>query len=384
MLDHLKVEANMLDHLKVEANMLDHLKVEANREQMLNHHKSEKEIKTEESNEKKKKHIRYPKGEGFDSNTGTKIDSNSTHRCTLTTSTQHNGLTEPSPPLGRSRLLTSRYQLDQSRGIDQIGFNSDWSRHQCLKAHQSPKVDKTSRWKQSLGKELANPDADLLTQTSGMHGVIWLQIRDRLGFQLRLAARLPSKDLSSVGDGRSLASLTWLRQGHPAPLGGIQRLGALGHGGTRSFNKVSLSIEEVQDQDLGSWKLLKVIAQYSRRTLLDKNLNVWPSLVHHCRPSKAIVMESGFSGTSEFLTFRDHVKFVSVETESNQSLPRASQHSTLDACKTTKNSLITLSVLSWDFWAPLNPFASGQLNWIQDPLRVGLPKPNQEGRLGVD
>ncbi|RDX61882.1 hypothetical protein CR513_59845, partial [Mucuna pruriens] len=35
------------------------------------------------------------------------------------------------------------------------------------------------------------------------------------------------------------------------------------HGGTRSFNKVSLSIEVVQDQDLGSWKLSEVIPQYS-------------------------------------------------------------------------------------------------------------------------
>ncbi|RDX62026.1 hypothetical protein CR513_59686, partial [Mucuna pruriens] len=61
------------------------------------------------------------------------------------------------------------------------------------------------------------------------------------------------------------------------------------HGGTRSFNKVSLSIEEVQDQDLESWKLSDVITRYSQRTLVDENLNVWPSLVHYCRPSKAIV-----------------------------------------------------------------------------------------------
>ncbi|RDX93949.1 hypothetical protein CR513_23723, partial [Mucuna pruriens] len=56
------------------------------------------------------------------------------------------------------------------------------------------------------------------------------------------------------------------------------------------------------DQDLESWKLSKVIARYNRRTLLDGNLNVWPSLVHHCRPFKAIVMEGRFSGTFEFLT----------------------------------------------------------------------------------
>ncbi|RDY02532.1 hypothetical protein CR513_14003, partial [Mucuna pruriens] len=54
-------------------------------------------------------------------------------------------------------------------------------------------------------------------------------------------------------------------------------------------NKVSLSIEEVQDKDLGSWKLSEVIARYSRHTPMDGNLNVWPTLVHHCRPSKAIV-----------------------------------------------------------------------------------------------
>ncbi|RDX82735.1 hypothetical protein CR513_36436, partial [Mucuna pruriens] len=45
------------------------------------------------------------------------------------------------------------------------------------------------------------------------------------------------------------------------------------------------------DQDLGSGKLLEVIARYSRHTPVDGNLNIWPSLVHHCRPSKAIVVE---------------------------------------------------------------------------------------------
>ncbi|RDX61155.1 hypothetical protein CR513_60639, partial [Mucuna pruriens] len=68
------------------------------------------------------------------------------------------------------------------------------------------------------------------------------------------------------------------------------------NGSTRSFSKVSLSIEEVQDQDLGSWKLPEVIARYSRRNPLDGNLNVWPSLVHHYRPSKAIIVEGGLSG----------------------------------------------------------------------------------------
>ncbi|RDY07592.1 hypothetical protein CR513_08268, partial [Mucuna pruriens] len=56
--------------------------------------------------------------------------------------------------------------------------------------------------------------------------------------------------------------------------------------GTRSFSKVSFSIEEVQDQDLGSQKLSEVIAQYSRRTPMGRNLNVWPSVVNHYRPSK--------------------------------------------------------------------------------------------------
>ncbi|RDX72728.1 hypothetical protein CR513_47744, partial [Mucuna pruriens] len=54
--------------------------------------------------------------------------------------------------------------------------------------------------------------------------------------------------------------------------------------------------KNVQDQDLGSWKLLEVIARYSQNTLVDRNLNVRPSLVHHYRPSKAIVVESGLSG----------------------------------------------------------------------------------------
>ncbi|RDX68112.1 hypothetical protein CR513_52931, partial [Mucuna pruriens] len=54
--------------------------------------------------------------------------------------------------------------------------------------------------------------------------------------------------------------------------------------------------------DLGSWKLSEVIAQYSRRTPVDGNLNVWPSVVHHRRPSKAIVTKGRFFGNSEFLT----------------------------------------------------------------------------------
>ncbi|RDY04857.1 hypothetical protein CR513_11371, partial [Mucuna pruriens] len=67
------------------------------------------------------------------------------------------------------------------------------------------------------------------------------------------------------------------------------------HGGTRSFSKVCVSIEEVKDQDLESWKLSEVITRYSRRTSVDKNVNIWPSLVHHYRPSKVIVVEGGLS-----------------------------------------------------------------------------------------
>ncbi|RDX84415.1 hypothetical protein CR513_34538, partial [Mucuna pruriens] len=57
-------------------------------------------------------------------------------------------------------------------------------------------------------------------------------------------------------------------------------------GASQPRRSVSLLIEKAQDQDLGSWKLLEVIARYSRRTLVDKNLNFWPSAVHHHRPSK--------------------------------------------------------------------------------------------------
>ncbi|RDX83347.1 hypothetical protein CR513_35748, partial [Mucuna pruriens] len=33
----------------------------------------------------------------------------------------------------------------------------------------------------------------------------------------------------------------------------------------------------------------------NRCTPVDGNLNIWPSLVHHCHPSKAIVVEGGLS-----------------------------------------------------------------------------------------
>ncbi|RDX92695.1 hypothetical protein CR513_25137, partial [Mucuna pruriens] len=90
----------------------------------------------------------------------------------------------------------------------------------------------------------------------------------------------------------------------------------------------------IQDQDLGSWKLLEVIARHSERTLVDKNLNAWPSLKSetesielrriHSKPSQSnsIASESSLS--------RDRIRFVSAETKSDQSLPRVSQHSTLD------------------------------------------------------
>ncbi|RDX82598.1 hypothetical protein CR513_36589, partial [Mucuna pruriens] len=69
-------------------------------------------------------------------------------------------------------------------------------------------------------------------------------------------------------------------------------------------------------------------------------------MVNHRHPSKAIVMEGRFYRISEFSPFRDRVsltlshlsesalsrdcvRFVSTETESDQSLPRANRHSTL-------------------------------------------------------
>ncbi|RDX96857.1 Tf2-6, partial [Mucuna pruriens] len=62
------------------------------------------------------------------------------------------------------------------------------------------------------------------------------------------------------------------------------------------------------NHQIQGWKALlpfghgEVIAQYSRCTPMDRNLNVWPLVVYHRRPSKAIVVEGGFSGNSEFLT----------------------------------------------------------------------------------
>ncbi|RDX96192.1 hypothetical protein CR513_21181, partial [Mucuna pruriens] len=118
--------------------------------------------------------------------------------------------------------------------------------------------------------------------------------------------------------------------------------------------KVSFSIKEVQDQDLGSSKLTEVIARYSRRTLVDGNLNACPSLVHHYRPSigdrrgRQIfrrTLNSHLCREPKINQSRDRVGFVSTKTKSDQSLLRPSQHSTLDACKTTKNPLIKLTLL---------------------------------------
>ncbi|RDX65906.1 hypothetical protein CR513_55386, partial [Mucuna pruriens] len=49
--------------------------------------------------------------------------------------------------------------------------------------------------------------------------------------------------------------------------------------------EITLTNKEKRDQDLGSWKLSKVITRYSQRTPMDGNLNVWPSLVRHFYPS---------------------------------------------------------------------------------------------------
>ncbi|RDX63632.1 hypothetical protein CR513_57913, partial [Mucuna pruriens] len=105
----------------------------------------------------------------------------------------------------------------------------------------------------------------------------------------------------------------------------------------------------IRDLELGSWKLSEVIARYSRRNPAGKNLNAWPSVVNHRRPPKVIVVEGGFLGIFEFspcIQFRDRVGltssrlskfslsqdrvgFVSTDTGSDQSLPRANWHSTL-------------------------------------------------------
>ncbi|RDX74142.1 hypothetical protein CR513_46146, partial [Mucuna pruriens] len=90
---------------------------------------------------------------------------------------------------------------------------------------------------------------------------------------------------------------------------------------------ISTQADEGQDQDLGSWKLSEVITRYSRCTPVDGNLNVWPSLVHHYRPSKAISEAESVrlhrvhpkpsqsdSIASKSALSRDHVGFVSTKT----------------------------------------------------------------------
>ncbi|RDX79282.1 hypothetical protein CR513_40314, partial [Mucuna pruriens] len=76
--------------------------------------------------------------------------------------------------------------------------------------------------------------------------------------------------------------------------------------------------------------LLEVIARYSRRTPMDGNLNVWPSLVHHCRPSKSPRPSQSDSIVFESALSRDCVEFVSIKTKLDQSNLRVSRHSTLD------------------------------------------------------
>ncbi|RDX78718.1 hypothetical protein CR513_40958, partial [Mucuna pruriens] len=80
-----------------------------------------------------------------------------------------------------------------------------------------------------------------------------------------------------------------------------------------SVAKITPTNKEQHDYDLGSWKLLEVIARYSRCTPVDRNLNVWPSAVHHRRPSKAIVVEGRFCGNFEFLTLYSKSKTNSVQ-----------------------------------------------------------------------
>ncbi|RDX73123.1 hypothetical protein CR513_47308, partial [Mucuna pruriens] len=109
------------------------------------------------------------------------------------------------------------------------------------------------------------------------------------------------------------------------------------------FSGQNHSSKNADDQDLGSWKLSEVIARYSRRAPMDGNLNAWPSLVHHCQSETESDQlrrdhpESSQSDSiaSEFALSRDRVGYVSTETKSNQSLPRESRHSTLDALHKT-------------------------------------------------
>ncbi|RDY02959.1 hypothetical protein CR513_13517, partial [Mucuna pruriens] len=54
---------------------------------------------------------------------------------------------------------------------------------------------------------------------------------------------------------------------------------------------------------LAESKLASRREQYSRHTLVNENLNIWPSLVHHFRPSKAIVVEGRLSREHEIPTF---------------------------------------------------------------------------------
>ncbi|RDX94150.1 hypothetical protein CR513_23495, partial [Mucuna pruriens] len=96
----------------------------------------------------------------------------------------------------------------------------------------------------------------------------------------------------------------------------------------------------------GRLKVVRGDRLASQRTLVDPILNVstitsapLPSFHWRSSPiqSDSIAFGSALS--------RDRVIFTSIESESDQSLPRASRHSALGACKTTKNPLIKLASL---------------------------------------
>ncbi|RDX90031.1 hypothetical protein CR513_28150, partial [Mucuna pruriens] len=82
-----------------------------------------------------------------------------------------------------------------------------------------------------------------------------------------------------------------------------------GPGQTSLLAKVALQLPSVSldrggtGPGFGKLEAVEGDARYSRRTLVDGNLNVWPLAVHHRGSSKAIVVEGKLSGNSEFLTF---------------------------------------------------------------------------------
>ncbi|RDX76556.1 hypothetical protein CR513_43436, partial [Mucuna pruriens] len=80
--------------------------------------------------------------------------------------------------------------------------------------------------------------------------------------------------------------------------------------------QASRVVHEALDQDLGRWKLSKVIDWYSRCIMVDRNLNVWPSLVHHCCPSKSPRPSQSDSVASESALYRDQFGLIFAESES--------------------------------------------------------------------